>query len=233
MSSTLRRVCGSLFLALLASTMVSCEPIVDFTTPNDDSSQTENTDDGILRPTQAAVRPRVAVNAPADPLLQMSLLSNDSSKGWQLKKRLRKGLLVTDVCIQDDGIVLYQSKRIDFEAGAIKCNAQERDGTGVWQLTDRPSILISSNGETPYEAQILALSTNQLILSYTDDEGELIQDTYEPPVLQEPVGSEDSPIVLEPTPRPESTPTASASPLTEEEEGSPAPTTPGSGAFSY
>jgi hypothetical protein len=223
-------LCGGLSLMATA-----CEPIVDFS-----STATQTTDsgggDGILRPTQAVVRPKATVDVPADPLIQIRLLTNDSSKGWQLKKRQRKGIDAMQPCNQDDGLVLYESKRIDFEIGPIRCGLEDVKQTGFWQLTDRPSLLVSSGGENPYEVQLLELSTNRLVIAYTDEENEPVLESYETPVAQEPV--ESGPIVLTPTPTP--TPRAQISPSSttnsaESEppgaEVSPSPAAPGSGAF--
>ena len=97
-----------LSLGLLISSLsgiVACEPILDFS-----STAPKNTDqseaDG-LQPTQSAVRPKAAVDVPKDPLLQILLLTNDSSKGWQLKKRQRKGADNLQLCNQDDGLVIF------------------------------------------------------------------------------------------------------------------------------
>lgn len=181
---------------------VGCEPIIDFTQP-------ETTGDnpavaGVLQPSRATVRPKENVDVPANPILQLTLLSNESSKGWQLKRRLRQGLEMTDACLQDDGLIIHASQRIDFVAGALKCGTEDRDITGIWQLTDRPSLLLRVGSTTPYEAQLLGLSTNRMILSYINEEGVEFQDVYETPVAQE--SQEEGPIVLEPTPTPSPSP---------------------------
>ena len=229
-SMLLLMTCISAILLLSA-----CEPIVDFSSTADAGGN--NTEDGILRPSQAMVRPKNAVDVPADPLLQIRLLTNDSSKGWQLKKRQRKGVDTVQPCNQDDGLVIYASKRIDFEIGAIRCGIDDSKQTGTWQLTDRPIILVSSGGENPYEAQLLELSTNRMVISYVDEENEPVLESYETPVEQEPI--EEGPIVLTPTPAP--TPRTTATPTAEgsaSEAAASVPdaeptasTAPGSGAF--
>lgn len=186
----------------------SCEPILDFTQP--DPTTPSGQQGGILQPTAAQVRPKEAVDVPANPIVQLTLLSNDSSKGWQLKRRLRQGIEVSDACLQDDGLIIHESQRIDFVAGALKCGTEDRDISGIWQLTDRPSLLLRVDSTTPYEAQLLGLSTNRMILSYINEEGVEFQDVYETPVAQEPL--EEAPIVLTtPTPQPTSTASSPAS----------------------
>lgn len=226
-----------LIMALVSglSATTACEPIIDFSsTATTDTDTNEN--NGVSGPTQAVVRPKVSVDVPADPLLQMLLLSNDSTKGWQLKKRQRKGVESMQPCNQDDGLVIYASRRIDFEIGPIRCGTNDAKQTGFWQLTDRPSLLISTDGENPYEAQMLELSTNRLVISYIDEENEPVLEIYETPVAQEPI--EEGPIVLTPTPAPtpsaqtSASPTEASKPTDESTEEAPnTSTVPGSGDF--
>lgn len=218
-----------LVLAMIASLsgLAACEPIIDFssTAPNAEGKDSSDT----IRPTQAAVRPKESVAVPKDPLLQILLLTNDSSKGWQLKKRQRQGLDVMQPCNQDDGMVIFFSKRIDIEIGPVRCGPNDQKQTGSWQLTDRPSLLVSNEGGTPYEVQLLELSSNRMVISYIDEENVLVLEGYETPVAQEPI--EEGPIVLTPTPAPTPAPQSSSDatePLSTE---SLPPSAPGSGAF--
>lgn len=218
------------------SVITACEPIVDFSSTASTNAEGANNGDGILRPTLAEVRPKITVDVPKDPPSQILLLTNDSSKGWQLKKRQRQGVDTLTPCDQDDGLIIYSSKRIDFEIGAIRCGIDDKKQTGFWQLTDRPGFLVSLDGAVPYEVQLLALSTNRMIISYTDETNEPVLEIYETPVAQEPL--EEGPIVLTPTPAPTTTrpqtnasSEITASPTPEATSTPATPAAPGSGPF--
>ncbi len=201
------RLFGFMSLAFWIIGTTGCEPILDLRTPPEGAS----TDGAAAAPgaVRANIRPKRAVNVPPSPTEQITLLTDDATKGWLLKRRIKNNAEATDHCLQDDGLILHKTNRIDFEVGRLTCGIDDRPVSGVWQLTDRPSLLLRSGDAPPYEAQLLELSKNRMVLTYNDVEGDVFIEHYETPVIEpEP---DAGPIVLEATPAP-AQPSPSAAP---------------------
>lgn len=111
-------------------------------------------------------------------------LAGDSAKTWKLIKRIENNVSVdvSGSCFRDDLLTIQQDQKIIFDVGALPCLSETNQAiisqTGIWQLTDRPSLLIQVIDQPPYEARLTSLDDQNLILSFRDAENVDIIETY-------------------------------------------------------
>jgi len=111
-------------------------------------------------------------------------LAGDTSKSWKLVKRVENNVSigVSETCYKDDQITIQQDQKIIFDVGATPCvtdtNQVIKSQTGIWQLTDRPSLLIQVIDQPPYEVKFTALDAQNLVLNFRDAGNVDIVETY-------------------------------------------------------
>lgn len=160
------RFVSSLFL-LCCLTVFACEELP--TSPEDTSASASAKPAGISFTDVPAIRSRLA---------------GDSAKTWQLLKRIENNVSV-DVpgsCFKDDQITIQQDQKIIFDVGTTPCltetNQVIKSQTGIWQLTDRPSLLIQVIDQPPFEARLTSLDDQNLVLSFRDAGDVDVIETY-------------------------------------------------------
>lgn len=113
----------------------------------------------------------------------MTQLAGAESKTWKLVSRLEKGLRVdvANSCHRDDMLKLHRDRRVEFDNGSDYCfnedNQVIRSQSGIWQLTDKPSLLIILREQPPYELRVEKLDAQNLSLSFQDGEV-LVEEKY-------------------------------------------------------
>lgn len=144
---------------------------------------------------------------PNDPEALLAMLAGPKSRIWKLETRNVEGEPDTFDCYRDDEVTFSTDRSIRFNIGSTPCtvnNQLERSTSGFFQLTSEFNILIFVT-DTPYQAKILHLDGKQLILTFRENDGKEVGETYR--MVRDVV--EETPI---PGLRPSSRPVATASP---------------------
>ncbi len=111
-------------------------------------------------------------------------LAGDSSKTWKLIERVENNVRVdvSGTCFKDDQITIQLDQKIIFDVGLTPCIAENnlaiKSQTGIWQLTDRPSLLIQVIDQPPFEVRFPTLDDQNLVLSFRDAGDVDILETY-------------------------------------------------------
>lgn len=155
-------------LALLATafltTLVACEEL-----PTSETS-----------PSPQASASQQNVIKPNDPETFMATLAGPKARVWRLESRRVDGDVETLDCYRDDEVTFGTDRSVKFNVGSTPCminNELQRSTSGFFQLTTEYNLLLFVTN-TPYQARVQYLDDKQLILTFREDNGKEVGETY-------------------------------------------------------